>query len=83
MRRVAGLSFLLLLIAPSVAEQIEVLYIANGMNRSGKGGSITAYKINRADGSLTPVIGSPFDAGIIPYSLATDDGSHLYRRQHC
>lgn len=56
----------------------QFLYIANGTNRGGKGGTITAYKIDGPSGKLTPVIGSPFDSGLIPYSLATDNGSHLY-----
>ncbi len=82
MRRVAALLLLLLplLVSLTAASQQrpEALYIANGMNRSGKGGAITAYKIDPESGKLSPVIGSPFDAGLIPYGLATDDGSHLY-----
>src|SRR3954471_8900143 len=77
MRRLAAV--ILLLTFTAVAQNsLQILYIANGMNRGGKGGAITAYKIDRETGKLTPVIGSPFDAGLIPYSLATDNGKNLY-----
>jgi 6-phosphogluconolactonase (cycloisomerase 2 family) len=79
MGRIMGLACLFILATTAVAaEKIEILYIANGMNRSGKGGAITAFRINRNNGSLTPVLGSPFDAAVIPYSLTTDNGTHLY-----
>src|SRR4051794_35280674 len=77
MRRLAAV--ILLLTFTAVAQNnLQILYIANGMNRGGKGGAITAYKIDRETGKLTPGIGSPFDAGLIPYSLATDNGKNLY-----
>jgi len=76
MRRVVA--FLLLACLAALAKNnLQILYIANGMNRGGKGGAITAYQID-SDGKLTPVIGSPFDAGLIPYNLTTDDGHRLY-----
>lgn len=79
MRRLAAVvCFLACTTAGFAAEKLEVLYIANGMNRAGKGGAITAFQINRDNGSLTRVIGSPFGAAIIPYGLATDDGRHLF-----
>ncbi len=80
MRRCFGILLLVLAAAISSAQStsIEILYIANGMNRSGKGGAITAYRIDRNTGALTPVIGSPFSAAIIPYALATDNGKNLY-----
>jgi 6-phosphogluconolactonase (cycloisomerase 2 family) len=76
MRRLAA--FLLLFALTALAQnKLQILYIANGMNRGGKGGAITAYKI-ASNGKLTPVIGSPFDAAIIPYGISTDNGKHLY-----
>jgi DNA-binding beta-propeller fold protein YncE len=78
MRRFAAFLLVLVTIAGLAEEKLEVLYIANGMNRAGKGGLITAYRIDRTTGSLSAVIGSPFDAGLIPYGLATDNGKNLY-----
>lgn len=43
-------------------------YVINQGIRS-ENGSITAYRINAATGSLTPVTGSPFAAREYPYSL--------------
>jgi 6-phosphogluconolactonase (cycloisomerase 2 family) len=80
-RRLFGIIVLAVVAATALAQSsapLEILYIANGMNRAGKGGSITAFQIDRATGTLKPVIGSPFDSGIIPDSLATDNGSHLF-----
>ena len=76
MRRLLAIILLTSLTALA-QDKLQILYIANGVNRGGKGGAITAYKIN-SDGKLNLVIGSPFDAGLIPYSLATDDGQHLF-----
>lgn len=42
-------------------------YIANS-----SANSISAYAINAATGALTPVTGSPFAAGTLPISVATD-----------
>src|SRR4029077_7757317 len=40
-------------------------------------GSVSAYVINSASGALTPVIGSPFAAGVRPHSLAISGQSSV------
>src|SRR4029077_16358835 len=47
-----------------VTNECAVNFCASGI------GSVSAYVINSASGALTPVIGSPFAAGVRPHSLA-------------
>jgi hypothetical protein len=51
-----------------VANECAVDFCASGI------GSVSAYAINSASGALTPVIGSPFAAGVRPKSLAIAGG---------
>jgi len=38
----------------------------------GESGDIYGYRINPSTGALTPIAGSPFAAGLAPYSMAVD-----------
>jgi 6-phosphogluconolactonase len=49
----------------------KFVYVTNGYYTDGSYGNVSAYAINAQSGALTQVLGSPFQAGALPYAIAT------------
>ncbi len=55
-------------ISVAVSSTGSFVYVANAAGYAP--GDVSAYRVDSATGALTPVAGSPFDAGTSPYSIA-------------
>ena len=72
---VSGVALLALAVAGRASGQGRgFAYVANcGSGCGGTGaGDVSAYSIDSTTGTLTPVAGSPFPAGVNPISVAVD-----------